>query len=241
MFGSVVDASRALEQFDHLVDTLVEIGAAPIVIEQSEDHPDMIFTANAGLVVGDDFIVSNFRYVERRGESAKFAAELASLGKRVLTLDTSVSFEGAGDALLLNDRLIMAYGFRTDLAAHSLVRKISNLDVVSVGLSNPYYYHLDTCLSVLPSGRFIYFPEAFDDRSRLLLKAMDGVPVTEKLCVRYGCNLLTINDVIVTAYADDHLRSVAESESLVLREVEVDEFLKAGGGVRCLCLPLDVP
>lgn len=42
------------------------------LVEPGRGLPDMVFTANAGLVWGNKFISSNFRHEVRRGEAAHF-------------------------------------------------------------------------------------------------------------------------------------------------------------------------
>src|SRR5918997_3652553 len=50
-----VDRGRARAQWDELVATLRAAGAEVRTIDPQPDLPDMVFTANAGLVVGDGF------------------------------------------------------------------------------------------------------------------------------------------------------------------------------------------
>lgn len=235
MGGNAVDECKAREQFDTLVDTYEASGLKPVVIDQDRNLPDMVFTANAGVLLDGTFVPSNFRYPERTAESAHFAGFFSAVGKTILKLDDTTIFEGAGDALRVGDSFIVASGFRSSpAAATELATHFPTEHIVSVGLSNPYYYHLDTCLSPLPSGRFIYFPDAFDDLSRKKLEAIGGYWVTERFCVQYGCNMVAHGDVAITSYIDDRMRQIAAKEDLKLIELDMSEFVKAGGGVRCL-------
>ena len=60
-----VGLTRANEQWAAL-HRLIRGAADVELIEPAPDLPDMPFTANAGLVVGRDAIVSNFRHPERQ-------------------------------------------------------------------------------------------------------------------------------------------------------------------------------
>ena len=53
-----------------LHETLGELGVAVDLIEPVPGLPDLVFTANAGLVYRDLFIRSRFRYGVRQGEHA---------------------------------------------------------------------------------------------------------------------------------------------------------------------------
>src|SRR5207244_13289481 len=64
-----VDADRAHAQWEGLVQLLRDAGAEVETIEPHEGWPDMVFTANAGIVNGRQFVPSHFRNPERQGET----------------------------------------------------------------------------------------------------------------------------------------------------------------------------
>src|SRR5688500_16856995 len=86
------------------------------LIAPGEDLPDMPFTANAGLVLGDVFVPSRFRHAQRRGAEALFTDWFAQQGFAIRPLPEEMDFEGAGDALLDHDapRLWLGHGHRSD-------------------------------------------------------------------------------------------------------------------------------
>src|SRR5689334_6500044 len=64
-----VDLDRARAQWTGLVDTLTAAGAEVEVLPPHELLPDLVFTANAGIVNGTQFVPARFRHPERRGET----------------------------------------------------------------------------------------------------------------------------------------------------------------------------
>ncbi|MDE5022758.1 arginine deiminase-related protein, partial [Francisella tularensis subsp. holarctica] len=62
----------ALKQCQNLYDTYQKLGVKINLIEQGENVPDMVFTANAGVVRENTFIASNFRTAERKPEEVLF-------------------------------------------------------------------------------------------------------------------------------------------------------------------------
>jgi len=238
MLGQQVDKIKAVEEFDAIVEAYKTLGLKPQFIEQDDALPDMVFTANAGVMIGDIFIPSNFRYVERQGESKLFADYFERVGIKVEYIDESIIFEGAGDALFLGDTLVLGYGFRSmQETKTALLKYLPEDKILSLGLSNPYFYHLDTCFSPLPSGKFIYYPDAFDDQSRKLLEQLGGYWVTEDFCINYGCNMVAYGDTMLTSYVDERIQEIADLENLKIVQLPINEFIKAGGGVRCLSFP----
>ena len=60
--------SLAISQWRCMINALTSAGAEIAHILPHPDLPDMVFTANAGLVKDKQVILSNFKYEERRGE-----------------------------------------------------------------------------------------------------------------------------------------------------------------------------
>ncbi|MDH5727078.1 MAG: hypothetical protein OEY60_16585, partial [Nitrospira sp.] len=68
-----VDHERAVRQWHELMRVLEqEVGVALERMSPLQGLPDLVFTANAGVVVGRTAVVSRFRYPERRREEAHF-------------------------------------------------------------------------------------------------------------------------------------------------------------------------
>ena len=127
--------------------------------------PDMVFTANAAVLWDGRAVLSNFHHRERRGEEPHWRRELERLHFEVHELPRSLSFEGAGDALFVGDRLFCGYGFRTDRESHRPVARILEVEVVSLELVDPRFYHLDTCFCPLDAN----------DRARRTGRLLAGV------------------------------------------------------------------
>lgn len=101
MEGNIHKSSRdrASEQWSKLNFILNEIAQVDLVQGQ-QGVPDMVFTANAGLVLGDNAVLSRFYHPERQGEEPHFKKWFADNGFNVFELPEDLPFEGAGDALL---------------------------------------------------------------------------------------------------------------------------------------------
>jgi N-dimethylarginine dimethylaminohydrolase len=60
-----VDLDRAREQWEGLASTLRDAGAEIELLEPHPDLPDLVFTANAGIINGRQYVPSRFRHPER--------------------------------------------------------------------------------------------------------------------------------------------------------------------------------
>ena len=93
-----VDRDEAGREWNRLYDVL-SARATVELVEPRSGLPDMVFTANAGLVYGESYIPSRFHYPNRQGESRYFAEWFASMNYKINEIPGSSTFEGEGDAL----------------------------------------------------------------------------------------------------------------------------------------------
>jgi N-dimethylarginine dimethylaminohydrolase len=240
-----VDAVRAESQWQALR-YLISCSAEVALLEPRVSLPDMVFTANAALLLGNKAIVSTFRHAERRGEEKFFSAWFARNGFEIHSL-TGLAFEGAGDALL--DRagqwLWFGHGHRSDAAVAEQLRAILDVEVVSLQLIDSRFYHLDTCLCPLTGGHLMYYPGAFDEAAQAAITQRVPpelrIEVSEQDALRFACNAVNIGDTIILHRATAELQDRLGEAGYFVKETPLLEFLKSGGSAKCLTLRLDEP
>jgi lysine-ketoglutarate reductase/saccharopine dehydrogenase-like protein (TIGR00300 family) len=207
--------------------------------------PDMVFTANAGLVLGDHVVLTRFLHPERQTEEPHFRDWFQSHGFRVHELPKDLPFEGAGDALFdrVKPLLWAGYGFRTELDSHALIAQWLGVEVVSLRLIDKRFYHLDTCLCPLERGYLLYYPPAFDARSNTQIERR--VPPEKRLvldetdAIHFAANAVNIGETVVLHRARDGLKTQLSTAGFQVFEAPLTEFIKSGGAARCLTLRLD--
>ena len=237
---------RAKAQWQQLGESIAEF-ADVVTMDPQPDLPDMVFTANAGVVYGNKAIASHFMPHERRPEEAHFKQWFSEYGFDLLDLDEKLGFEGAGDCLL--DRggqwLWTGYGFRTEIEAHSAIQKFFDIELVSIHLTDARFYHIDTCFCPLTDGFLMYHPPAFDYDSRIEIESR--VPPHKRIVAdtadagSFACNAVNIDDQVFLHRASDPLKARLMLAGFKVHEIELTEFLKAGGSAKCLTLKLTEP
>lgn len=206
--------------------------------------PDLVFTANAGLVLGKKAIVSRFRSIERQGEEQHDRAWFAANGFEILDWPQNVPFEGAGDALFDRgqDLLWVGHGFRSDKAVPALLQKLLSRKTVALNLVDPRFYHLDTCLCPLAGGFLLYFPAAFDEASRALIESLvpedKRIAVEEADALKFCCNAVDLGGHVFMNDASDNLQNRLRHAGFTPVITPLSEFMKAGGAAKCLTLKL---
>jgi N-dimethylarginine dimethylaminohydrolase len=231
----------AFRQWQQLHDTLIGLGVRLETMTPQPGLPDLVFTANAGLIYETTFLSSRFRHEVRARESPHFDAWFRDHGFAVEHLPEEMFHEGAGDALFCGETLFAGYRTRSDASAHQWVGEKFGIRVLPLELVNPRFYHLDTCFCPLVPGVALYYPNAFDEYGRKVLQT--HVPklleVNEAEAFRFGCNAVVVGKTVVHNSRCPEMAASLVGAGYRSIEVELDEFLKAGGSAKCLTLRLD--
>lgn len=237
--GSVKE--RAHSQWRNLHDALLRLSVNVELMTPQAGLPDLVFTANAGLVFKDRFFSSRFRHGVRARETPYFETWFAEHGFKVEHLPPDVFFEGAGDALFCGPTLFAGYRIRSDVGGHQYLGKVLQRLVLPLELVDPRFYHLDTCLCPLAPGRAVYYPAAFDSYGRKVLASQIPtlIPVEEPEALRFGCNAVVVGQTVIHNTGCDKLAGELKKLGMSCVAIELDEFLKAGGSAKCLTLRLD--
>ncbi|WP_296664590.1 dimethylargininase [Demequina sp.] len=236
------DTARAVAQWQALADTYARLGFAVHRIDPVDGLPDMVFAANGGFVVDGTAYTAMFAHPQRGPEGPAYARWFRSQGLRVVEA-TQIN-EGEGDFLLVGRTVLAGHGFRSDDASHAEVAQVTGLEVVSLRLVRPEYYHLDTALAVLDhrGGRehIAYLPSAFDDASRAELERRypDAILVSEADAAAFGLNAVSDGLHVVTASRAHAFHAQLREHGYVPVGVDLSELLLGGGGVKCCTLEL---
>jgi len=242
-----VDADRAGAQWENLAATLRAAGAEVAEMEPRPEVPDLVFTANAGLVNGDRFVPSHFRHPERQPETEVNAAWFAGAGWHVDRLPADLDHEGAGDALPFTPEgghtvLLSGYSFRSDARAATALADLLGCPVRPIQLVDPRLYHLDLTFCPLDGRRALVAPLGWDSYGRKVVEALVPEPLvlTDEETLSFCANSVVVGTTVVMPVATPRVARRLEAWGFDVVECRVDEFLKAGGGCRCLTLALDV-
>jgi len=248
------DAARhqraARTAFDALVAALRVAGASVEIIDGAAGLPDMVFAANAAVVLDGRVLVARFRPAERQGEEARYLAAFRALQTRgvvddVAQIASGVFQEGAGDAIWDAGRgqFWTGFGQRSDRAASDAIATFFGRPVVPLELASPRFYHLDTCFCPLSGGEVLYYPPAFTPGALAEIHAR--VPAEQRivaddaaaagLCVNAVC----VGETVVMAKAPAALRRALEARGYRVAEVDLAPFILSGGAAFCLTLRLD--
>lgn len=247
--GSALKA-RAAQQWIALHAALLDAGAMIETVPPLEGAPDLVFTANAAVVLDGKALLARFRHAERQIEEPVFAAGFRALAERglideVIELPRGIAFEGAGDCLWDRSRGLfwMGCGFRSDERASHEVEAAFGVQCLPLKLNEASYYHLDTAMCALPCGGVIYYPGAFTpaalDTIHAHVAPADRIALSPEDAARFAANSVVVGRNIVLSSCSLALKRTLEERGYRVIETPLDAFQRSGGSACCLTLRLD--
>jgi N-dimethylarginine dimethylaminohydrolase len=212
--------------------------------------PDLVFPANAAVVLDGRVLPARFRHPERQGEEPVFRAAFQRLKARGLVrelvdLPEGLFHEGAGDAIWDAGRRLFWCGFgpRSSRGAVPFIRKAFGQQTVSLELATERFYHLDTCFCPLAGGEVLYYPAAFTPEALATIRAhvpeSQRIEATDEDAAAFCVNAVNLDHRIIMARAPQSLRRTLRARGYAVTEVDLDPFILSGGGAYCMTLRLD--
>jgi N-dimethylarginine dimethylaminohydrolase len=244
------DPHRAMAQWVDLVTTIERLGGTVEVVPQRADAPDMVYAMNLGLGLvrpqGAHVVMSHMRHAERRMEtrSAQPWFERSGRATSYVGRDGVGAHLEAGDVFAWGDALVAGFGPRTEELALKHLAHDLGVRVRGVRIAHPAMYHLDLAFCPLDDRRAMVAPGAFDAASAEALLALVPEPLVladDEALTTFCANSIVIgNAVVMPAGSPERVKARLGEWGLEVVEVDVSEFHKGGGSVRCLSNPVDV-
>lgn len=242
--------AAARRSFKALSTALAAAGARLDIMPGVSRLPDMVFPANAAIVLDRRALLARFRAPERQGEERHFQEQLEVLMERgvldeVAELPRNCFQEGAGDCIwdAARGHFWAGYGQRSTREAVAEVAAFFGREITALELVSPRFYHLDVCFCPLSGGEILYYPPAFTAASlaaiRAAVRAEDLIEASDEDAARFNVNAVNIDDQLVMAQASPDLVSRLAERGYRVSQVDLTPFIMSGGGAYCMTLRLD--
>lgn len=234
-----VKHQNASLQWQTLRETIMARGIKVELIEPVAGLPDLVFTANAALVIEDVAYLSHFHYPERQPETIHNRAWFSKHAIRVddYAVQHDIKFEGAGDALLAGDTLFAGYGFRSEKRYFHYLESALSQKIIYCELVDPYFYHLDTCFCPLDAYTAIWWPGAFSRSAQKAIRAaIDVIDVSHQEARLFCCNAVVHQQNVILPEGCLQLKEALQKIGFHVFDCNMGEFIKSGGACKCLTL-----
>jgi N-dimethylarginine dimethylaminohydrolase len=240
----------ALAASANLKAALKAAGARVETIGAVRGLPDLVFPANAAVVLDGRVLLARFRHPERQGEEAVFRSVVTRLQARglvdeIVDLPEGVLQEGAGDCIWDADRQVfwVGYGPRSSKASVRAIERTFGEEVVALELASDRFYHLDTCFCPLAGGKVLYYPPAFTPAAQAAIRAhvpeAQRIEASDEEAAAFCVNAVNLGSRVIMARAPASLRAKLTARGYSLTEIDLDPFILSGGAAYCMTLRLD--
>jgi N-dimethylarginine dimethylaminohydrolase len=242
------DPGLVRRQYDAMVEAIRAAGGEVVELAGREDAPDMVYAMNLGFFVESDagpgVVLSHMRFPERRMETISTSAWAAEHGFRQWRVGrdgVGAHFE-SGDAFAWRGELLVGHGFRSDELAVKHLATDLGVTARGIRIVHPALYHLDLSFCPLDDRRAIVCPDAYDPESaeRMLALVPEPLVITEDEALTFCANSIVVGRTVIMPACPPRVRAQLERCGFVVVVVDVSEYLKGGGAIRCLTNPLDV-
>ena len=241
------DAKRGWNQ---LKQTYERLGAQIEIQHPVAGLPDMVFTANAAVVLDRKVLLARFLCAERQGEelhNRQFFEALRARGvvDQVIEPPAGLFFEGAGDAIWDATRRLIwtGYGQRSSREMFRTIEELYGVPAIALELIDPRFYHLDTCFCVLSGGEVLWYPAAFSASAASVVREIVGenklIEATDEDALNLGVNSVCIGREVVMCNASKPTLAALNARGYHVNIVPLDSFNRSGGAAYCLTLRLD--
>lgn len=244
------DHLRTRAEWLQIIAAIETAGGRVHVLPQIPEAPDMVYAMNLGLALkledahARQVVLSHMRYPQRRMETPVADEWFAGQGfsRRVIGRDGVGAHFEAGDAFAWRGELVVGYGPRTEELGLKHLATELGISVRGFRITHPGMYHMDLGFCPLDETRAMVCPAAYDDASAAALLALvpDPLVLSEEEALTFCANSVVLGRTIVMPACPDRVRAQLEQWGFEIVLVEVGEFLKGGGAIRCLTNPLDV-
>ncbi|MDE2464262.1 MAG: amidinotransferase [Alphaproteobacteria bacterium] len=243
-------SGAARQAFVALKRAIEAAGADVRVMEGVAGLPDLVFPANAAIVLDRRALVARFSCVERQGEESVFLQEFEQLQNEgifteVGTFPEGVFQEGAGDCIWDKTRgqFWAGFGQRSVRASLDVIKDFFRAPVVPLELISPRFYHLDVCFLPLTGGEIVYYPPAFSDAAQETIRALVPadylIEASDADAAAFSVNAVNIGRTIIMARPPERLKRLLEARGYQVSGIDLAPFMMSGGGAYCMTLRLD--
>ena len=162
---------------------------------------------------------------------------------QIVHLDSRIKFEGCGDVIVHPEKNLIygGHGFRSSIEAFPEISLHLDVPIVTLQLTDPRFYHLDTCFLPISEETVQIYPDAFSEESVEKIKNSfrDVVAIPEMEADSFfSLNAHCVfseqqNVAILQSGTTETKRHLSEAGFEVI-ETDTSEFIKSGGSVFCL-------
>ncbi len=236
-----VNKARALEQWNHFIEVLESLNVKVQVIDGAPGLPDMTFAGDCGCAFDGTFLASNFKHRERQPEREHYVQWMIKHGYNVVELPNNLLFEGLGDIIYSDNKIVFGYGPRSSKECLDWIKStFPQVEVLAeVKIKDDTFFHLAMAAGMLDAKTIIYYPPAFSvEDQKIIQRAFPNALAAGEEDARehFVCNNVVIGRTVLLHDCTKEFELKLKNLDFNVVRCDVSEFKKSGASLRCLVL-----
>jgi hypothetical protein len=232
-----VNVPNALVQWLEIYGFYKKQGLDVQVVEPKPGMHEMTFFGDSIFLYNGQAVISNFKNNCRSHEAAVAEQWAKKNAYLIRKLPEDVIFEGNAMAIRWNDKVLLGFGERTSKATAGFLSQWLNVEVIPLELKMPFF-HFDVALFPLNANTLVIHKPAFTIEALATINhiAQNIIEVNEKEVHTLACNTIVHNKEVLFSAENAELKQKIEKLGYNVHSFQTNEFVKVGGGVKCLTL-----
>ena len=224
---SEVDLGLARRQHEAYCRALERAGLNLIKMPAEACFPDCCFIEDTSIIAGGTAIIARMGAASRRGEDVAVRDVLAN-HLRVLDMACPATLDG-GDVLVVEDRIFIGLGKRTNSAAAEQVKDLAGAAFTVTPVPLDGVLHLKSACTLVGRGHLLIRRGHFDEG---VLRDYNLIDVPEDEA--YAANCLGLGRLVLVSAGFPQTKRAVEAAGFEALEMETSEFRKLQGSLTCL-------
>ena len=231
-----INKEKAAQEWKQLVHVYKDQGITVEIIDQKKRSPDMVFATDQGIVQGKNVLLSRFLKDERKRETTHYEKWFRENNYTITYLPEGVYFEGNGNSYIWRDKIVIGVGYRANEETCKAVGKLLGKEVIPLEIIDPAFYHLDVGFFPLNNETIFYYPPAFSEKSRGVLKKLvpNLIEFSKEEAYGFSANSVITDHHVIHQKGNPTFQKKLSDLGYLSIEVDLSEFKKSGGGIHCL-------
>lgn len=235
-FKDIPDREEAVFQHKRLNREIENYGAKVYNVEELSGHPNSVFTRDASVCTSEGYIRLRMGLPSRRGEEDWLADELNLIGESELgSIKEPGTVEG-GDVILAGKVAFVGLSGRSNSSGVNQIKRLlekTGMKVRIIDVPSPFL-HLGGGVSMVDRDKLIYCREIYD---KDLFKGYRAIGVPFKNTI--SGNVINLGEGEVVADKNNlETIEILDKNDIKVISINLDEFIKGGGGPTCLIMPV---
>ncbi|TPW31977.1 dimethylarginine dimethylaminohydrolase family protein [Pararhizobium mangrovi] len=243
--GLTFDKQLAMRQYREMVSAYEDAGVACHYLPIDEQTPYQIYARDSSFITPYGAVICQLANPRRRGEYAAALRFYLEHGIPIYDMVSAGNFEGGDFNIIAEKTALVGYTDHRseEVAARQVARWFEQEGwEIKFAPIDQFYVHIDLMVCMLNEACAAVCLETTPDDivEWIRSKGIEIIPASFRETMSLGCNVVSLgrDRVLSTAGATD-LNAKMKAAGFTVYDPEMTMFTQAGGGVHCMCQPLN--